>query len=374
MADIVRLARLINALPRNVDLATNSLHVGSVKVGTTNPFDITKSKAGVLAFGRTLPTSIVDLQFGSREGTAVSFLLSDQFIGDLELKAFFSSTGGQSLPTDITISLCTDDAGVPGTVIASAVIADIPTEVMTLISAFVTGVTLESATLYWFVITGTFSAGNYLSVRSFEADALLITGSETPVLGAGIGGAVWSENPIAPQMQMLSGLIKIVDYTNAGSRLVVTDTYGMIPSDLLPVGGGGGGGTSTSSIIDATAGENLISGEVVYIKPSDGRMWKARADDIGTCTCIAGVVTSATVLAGDTVQIATSGKVFVKVSPSSSLGVGGRAYLSTSAYGATTGVAPVAVGQVIYVIGAALTVAGSTAEIILNPVLQYIVE
>ena len=49
MADITRLSRFVGGLPRDVDLTTNTLHVESLKVGTTSPAELTKSMTTLLA-------------------------------------------------------------------------------------------------------------------------------------------------------------------------------------------------------------------------------------------------------------------------------------------------------------------------------------
>ncbi len=75
--------------------------------------------------------------------------------------------------------------------------------------------------------------------------------------------------------------------------------------------------------VDFTAGENLVKGELCYVK-SDGKLWKTDADALATCLGVA--------MATDTISADASG-VFLLIgfmSGYSSLTVGGAVYASTS--------------------------------------------
>ena len=62
------------------------------------------------------------------------------------------------------------------------------------------------------------------------------------------------------------------------------------------------------SYIELVAGENLNAGEVVYLKSSDGKVYRAKADSIGEYNNVLGVVKD-NVLAGQTAIIQVSGTV-----------------------------------------------------------------
>ena len=370
MVDISRLAQVVDALPRNLELSTNTVHVGSLKVGAADPRELTKNSMLLLSKGLTVETDIQTLQNSGVTGLAASFTLDSTVTGALVLGAYIALNGGWPAPGTISLGIYSDDSGSPGGEIAEAAITGTPTEGWALLTATLPSITLLKGANYWFVLTGDFTPGSYLLVKTFLA-------SEQGVAGSSTDGFGWSPQLAAPLMQISLNDTLIKDVTNTGSRVVMTNQYGMIPAELIPAGSGGGGsggsgGSATTGEIEGIAGEVLSAGDVVYIKPGNGRMWKASAADIATCRCIAGVVTTPSVLAGGSVSIAFMGKVITKVESGASPLVGWRAYLSATSPGTITG-APPETGVVI-LLGGIMSFSGPTAEVLVNTSLQYVVE
>jgi len=102
--------------------------------------------------------------------------------------------------------------------------------------------------------------------------------------------------------------------------------------------------TASGTIINATAGENLSTGDVCYLK-SDGKYWKANATSSSTMP--------ACVMATQAISANTTGKFLIQgywKNTGLSLTVGGLIYMSTTA-GGITQTAPNATGNQIQVLG-----------------------
>ena len=98
---------------------------------------------------------------------------------------------------------------------------------------------------------------------------------------------------------------------------------------------------------ELTAGENLSSGDVCYLK-NDGKMWKADADSASTASTLIGIATE-NISADATGTFLLRGKL-----TTSGLTAGSTYYLSTTAGGLTT-TPPSGSGDVIRIIGYALS-------------------
>lgn len=93
MADISILSRLVNALPRNVDLTQNSLVVGSLKVGATSPEELTKTILGRLIALQN--GTDVDATYHTHDG---------RYFTESELGATSGQTGSDLIGDDNTYS------------------------------------------------------------------------------------------------------------------------------------------------------------------------------------------------------------------------------------------------------------------------------
>jgi len=100
--------------------------------------------------------------------------------------------------------------------------------------------------------------------------------------------------------------------------------------------------------VTLTAGENLVFGEVCYVK-SDGKMWKTDADAIATSSCIALALESIT--ADETGNFLLTG---IARDASWSWTSGDTIYLSTTS-GELTSTAPSGTDDCIVIVGIALT-------------------
>lgn len=98
-----------------------------------------------------------------------------------------------------------------------------------------------------------------------------------------------------------------------------------------------------------TAGENVVIGEVCYMK-SDGKAWKADADAIATAGAL--FIATGSITADTTGTFGIQG--YLRDDSGYALTVGGLVYLSTTA-GAITQTAPSGVDDVIQVLGVAIT-------------------
>jgi len=116
-----------------------------------------------------------------------------------------------------------------------------------------------------------------------------------------------------------------------------------------------------SLIYEFIVGENLLKGEVCYYK-SDGKMWKASASAESTSKGLLGIPVT-NMFTGDLGRFLLFGKLILD----SSLGTGSVYYLSTSSGSMTTS-PPSGSGQIVRVIGYALTTVG----LIFNPDVTWV--
>jgi len=88
MADIGILSRLVGAVQRNVDLQQNALLVGSLKVGTTSPVELTK----------TILTNLIALQNGSDFATGTNAHTHDgRYFTETELGSATGTSGAERI-------------------------------------------------------------------------------------------------------------------------------------------------------------------------------------------------------------------------------------------------------------------------------------
>jgi hypothetical protein len=137
-------------------------------------------------------------------------------------------------------------------------------------------------------------------------------------------------------------------FVGATSPTLVTPTIGAATATTVAYNSGPATSTVSGEIFTGTAGENLIFGDIVYIK-SDGKLWKGNA---ATATLFpAQFMSTATISANATGIFLRDG--FATLS-SWTWTVGAPLYLATSA-GTMTQTAPSATDQCIQVLGFALS-------------------
>ena len=101
MADISIISRLIGSIQRNIDLQQNSLVVGSLKVGTTSPVELTK----------TILQNLVNLQNGSDFSTGTNAHTHDgRYFTETELGSSSASSGSDLIGDDNTYTNFTPSA------------------------------------------------------------------------------------------------------------------------------------------------------------------------------------------------------------------------------------------------------------------------
>lgn len=132
------------------------------------------------------------------------------------------------------------------------------------------------------------------------------------------------------------------DVIPSGFAGIVADSSGVLQS----VAADGTVSSLGENLLSVTAGEALSAGNWVYIKNSDGKAYKAKADASTTAPAV-GVVNAAALL-GASCLIQTEGFF-----ASTSLTTGSTYYLSAATGGAMTTTAPTATGQLIQVLGVA---------------------
>ena len=95
MTDITRISRLVNGVQRQVDLSANALVVGSLKVGTSSPTELTK----------TILDNLIALQNGTdfADGTN-SHTHDGRYFTETELGATSGTTGSDLIGDDATYS------------------------------------------------------------------------------------------------------------------------------------------------------------------------------------------------------------------------------------------------------------------------------
>jgi hypothetical protein len=95
MADISKLSRLIGGLERQVDLSTNSLVVGSLKVGSVSPTELTKA----------ILDNLINLQNGTDFANGTNSHTHDgRYFTETELSSSTSSSGSDLIGDDNTYS------------------------------------------------------------------------------------------------------------------------------------------------------------------------------------------------------------------------------------------------------------------------------
>jgi hypothetical protein len=157
-----------------------------------------------------------------------------------------------------------------------------------------------------------------------------------------------------------------------GRRIVIRDLSPQLGGDLdlngfnllvtqLP--GGVSSLAKSGFVITLTVGENLTFGEVVYFK-SDGKVWKAKGDNISTCPVIGVCVVLDGIAADATGSILLRGVIR---NEGWSWTSGQILYLSSATAGALSASAPSTVNHVMQVLGVALF----PGRIYFNPQLYY---
>jgi len=101
MADISIVSRLIGSIQRNIDLQQNSLVVGSLKVGTSSPAELTK----------TILQNLINLQNGSDFSTGTNAHTHDgRYFTETELGSSSASSGSDLIGDDNTYTNFTPSA------------------------------------------------------------------------------------------------------------------------------------------------------------------------------------------------------------------------------------------------------------------------
>ena len=91
-----------------------------------------------------------------------------------------------------------------------------------------------------------------------------------------------------------------------------SNTAGIIQAliDLqIAISGGGTGTQLFAALAPATAGESLVLGDVVYVKTSDGRVYKALSNNTREKANVLGLVKSAASNTGDAVTVVVRGPI-----------------------------------------------------------------
>jgi hypothetical protein len=101
MSDISIVSRLVGSIQRNIDLQQNSLVVGSLKVGTTSPVELTK----------TILQNLVNLQNGSDFSTGTNAHTHDgRYFTETELGATSGTSGAERIGVKSTAANFTPSA------------------------------------------------------------------------------------------------------------------------------------------------------------------------------------------------------------------------------------------------------------------------
>ena len=134
--------------------------------------------------------------------------------------------------------------------------------------------------------------------------------------------------------------VRAVNYYGTGSNL-----YGIIQTDWT----GSTSVTTTGTIIETfTAGENLISGNICYLK-SDGKFWKAKANAESTTKGLL-AMSNATIPSESIGNFIMTGRY-----ATASLSIGSTYYISSASAGAITTVTGSTAGDQVRIIGYALS-------------------
>jgi len=128
-------------------------------------------------------------------------------------------------------------------------------------------------------------------------------------------------------IQAAGGSVKSYPANTAGIIQALIDLQ-------LVIGGGGSGSQSVAALAPATAGEPLALGDVVYVKASDGRVYKALTNNTREKANVLGLAKSAAGNAGDAVTVVVRGPI----ADMSGLSAGADYYLNNS--GGITQTAP----------------------------------
>ena len=148
-------------------------------------------------------------------------------------------------------------------------------------------------------------------------------------------------------------------YTTSGSGTVLALATGAaLTTPQVILATPGSSLTANGTLITVTAGENLVFGDVVYIK-SDGKYWKARADASTTVPVVG--MSLGSISANASGNILQSG--LVRNDSWSWSTVGGQIWLSVSTAGAITQTKPSATGNQLIYVG----YAKSATEVNFNP-------
>ncbi len=117
---------------------------------------------------------------------------------------------------------------------------------------------------------------------------------------------------------------------------------------------------SGTSTFQGVAGETITAGQSVYLKTSDGRLWKALANGTAEQGTVKGVALHAS-LAGQPLQIGTGGDL--TLSNSTPMTVGVAYYNSPNNAGGIAPVADIASTHYVTILGVAKTAAVLTLNI-----------
>lgn len=103
-------------------------------------------------------------------------------------------------------------------------------------------------------------------------------------------------------IQAAGGTVKSYPANTAGIIQALIDLQ-------LAISGGGSGSQSVAALAPASAGEPLALGDVVYVKASDGRVYKALSNNTREKANVLGLVKSAVSNTGDAVTVVVRGPI-----------------------------------------------------------------
>ena len=222
---------------------------------------------------------------------------------------------------------------------------------------------LDDATKWGIILLnpdGTKISLGTVNLSTGATGVLPVANGGTGISSFGSGIATLLETPSSANLAAA-----LTDETGSGSAVfatsptLVTPTLGVATASQIQFSSTPSDGSFIGIPFIYTAGENLVRGDVCYVKPADGKLWKASATTIATAPCVA--IALATINADATGLFGHSG-ILRDDTRYPALTVNGLLYLATTA-GTITQTLPAATNNVDQVLGIAL----STHSIIFNP-------
>ncbi len=204
--------------------------------------------------------------------------------------------------------------------------------------------------------SGTITATTFQGALSGNASTATALTSTLNVAGGGSGATT------------LTGILKgngtsaFTAVTAPSGTIVGTSDTQILTTKTIQLATNASDTTWNGISYSGTAGENLVIGDLTYIK-SDGKMWKAKAESTSTMEC--------TMVSTGTISSNASGIFFlhgVFRNDAWNWTVGGKLYVSAGTAGLITQTKPATTGNQVQIVGYAL----SADEIYFNPSSTYV--